>query len=131
MRFYFTFLNVLSFLRLYRTVYNKSSIFAVPVVWNSHLRILLVRGRLNVTYFGAVDRIIESRIISLECEDCPSGALAVSVAWQSQLSCRVKFVAWLNVLGPRTQSRGASVTFSSAAIRRGVATDFRCAGVWL
>jgi hypothetical protein len=54
----------------------------------------------------------------LECEDCPSGALAVSVAWvawQSHETRRVKFgqVCWLglNVLGPRTQSRGASVTF--------------------
>jgi hypothetical protein len=52
-----------------------------------------------VSYFGAVDRIenrIENRIESatvLECEDCPSGVLAVSVARQSHVSSRVKFVA--------------------------------------
>jgi hypothetical protein len=50
-----------------------------------------VRGRMNVSYFGAVDRIESATV--LECEDCPSGVLAVSVAWQSQVSSRVKFVA--------------------------------------
>jgi hypothetical protein len=57
------------------------------------------------------NRIFESRITSLEYEDCPSGALAVSVAWQSQESRRVKLATWIKRSGTENASRGASVTF--------------------
>jgi hypothetical protein len=50
-----------------------------------------VRGRMNMSYLGTVNRIESATV--LECEDCPSGVLAVSVAWQSQVSSLVKFVA--------------------------------------
>jgi hypothetical protein len=49
---------------------------------------------------------IESRITSLECEDCPSGALAVSVAWQSQESRRVKFATWIKRSGTENAISG-------------------------
>jgi hypothetical protein len=63
---------------------------------------------------GAIERDIfwrsrqdtESRITSLECEDCPSGALAVSVAWQSQESRRVKFATWIKRSGTENAISG-------------------------
>jgi hypothetical protein len=69
------------------------------IFWRSRHRITSATGL-------KVRQDIESRITSLECEDCPSGALAVSVAWQSQESRRVKFVAWIKRSGTENAISG-------------------------